>query len=57
MIKGLHHITIGCNDAQRTIDFYTGVLGFRFVKRTVNFDDPAATICISETSGEHRARR
>jgi len=42
MVKGLHHITIGCNDAQRTIDFYTGVLGFRFVKRTVNFDDPGS---------------
>jgi glyoxalase family protein len=39
-ILGLHHITIGSADAQRTIDFYVGVLGMRFVKRTVNFDDP-----------------
>lgn len=39
-VLGLHHITLGCADAQRTIDFYTGVLGLRFVKRTVNFDDP-----------------
>lgn len=39
-ILGLHHITIGCNNAQRTIDFYTQVLGQRFVKKTVNFDDP-----------------
>ncbi|HLF02372.1 MAG TPA: VOC family protein [Anaerolineales bacterium] len=39
-LLGLHHITLGCNDAQRTIDFYVGVLGQRFVKRTVNFDDP-----------------
>lgn len=39
-IQGIHHITLGCNDAQRTVDFYTGVLGQRFVKKTVNFDDP-----------------
>ena len=39
-IEGLHHITIGALDAQRTIDFYTAVLGLRFVKKTVNFDDP-----------------
>ncbi|MFN8374574.1 MAG: VOC family protein [Anaerolineae bacterium] len=39
-VLGLHHITIGSADAQRTIDFYVGVLGLRFVKRTVNFDDP-----------------
>lgn len=41
-ILGLHHITLVCADAQRTVDFYTGVLGLRFVKRTVNFDDPAS---------------
>jgi glyoxalase family protein len=40
VIEGLHHITIGALDAQRTIDFYTTVLGLRFVKKTVNFDDP-----------------
>jgi glyoxalase family protein len=39
-VLGLHHITLGCSDAQRTIDFYTGVLGLRFIKLTVNFDDP-----------------
>lgn len=39
-ILGIHHITLGCSDAQRTVDFYTQVLGQRFVKRTVNFDDP-----------------
>ncbi|MBI3244322.1 MAG: VOC family protein [Chloroflexi bacterium] len=40
-ISGLHHITLGCADAQRTVNFYVQVLGQRFVKRTVNFDDPA----------------
>lgn len=39
-ILGLHHITIGIKNAQRTVDFYTRVLGLRFVKQTVNFDDP-----------------
>ena len=41
-IQGLHHITLICSDAQRTIDFYTGVLGLRLVKKTVNFDDPGS---------------
>lgn len=41
-ILGLHHISLICNDAQRTIDFYTGVLGMRLVKQTVNFDNPSS---------------
>lgn len=41
-ILGLHHITIVCADAQRTIEFYTQVLGLRLVKLTVNFDDPSS---------------
>lgn len=41
-IIGLHHITIVCADAQRTVDFYTGVLGQRLIKQTVNFDDPGS---------------
>ncbi|MCA9912499.1 MAG: VOC family protein [Anaerolineae bacterium] len=41
-IQGLHHITLVSSDAQRTVDFYVKVLGLRFVKQTVNFDDPSA---------------
>jgi len=41
-IQGLHHITLVCHDAQRTVDFYAGALGLRFVKKTVNFDDPSS---------------
>jgi glyoxalase family protein len=41
-ILGLHHITLVCSDAQRTVDFYTGILGLRLVKQTVNFDDPTS---------------
>ena len=37
---GIHHVTAIAGDAQRTLDFYAGVLGLRLVKRTVNFDDP-----------------
>ena len=39
-ILGLHHITAITDSAQRNLDFYTKVLGLRFVKKTVNFDDP-----------------
>lgn len=41
-IQGLHHITLICSDAQRTVNFYTQVLGQRFIKKTVNFDDPGS---------------
>jgi glyoxalase family protein len=41
-IVGLHHVTAIASDPQRNLDFYCEVLGLRFVKRTVNFDDPGA---------------
>ncbi|MDX1437641.1 MAG: VOC family protein [Anaerolineales bacterium] len=41
-VTGIHHITLACKSAQTTVDFYTGVLGQRFVKKTVNFDDPGS---------------
>lgn len=39
-ISGIHHITAIASDPQRNLDFYTGVLGLRLVKLTINFDDP-----------------
>ncbi len=39
-IIGIHHITAIAGNAQRNFDFYTKVLGLRFLKKTVNFDDP-----------------
>ena len=39
-IRGIHHITLVAANAQRTVDFYTRVLGLRLVKQTVNFDAP-----------------
>jgi glyoxalase family protein len=37
---GIHHVTGIASDPQRNLEFYSGVLGMRFLKRTVNFDDP-----------------
>jgi glyoxalase family protein len=39
-IVGLHHVTAIASDPQRNLDFYSEILGLRFVKRTINFDDP-----------------
>jgi glyoxalase family protein len=41
-LHGIHHITAITADAQANLDFYAGLLGLRFVKKTVNFDDPTA---------------
>src|SRR3954469_10752246 len=41
-ISGIHHVTAITADAQKNVDFYTGVLGLRLVKLTVNFDDPSS---------------
>lgn len=37
---GIHHITAFVQDAQKTVDFYAGILGLRLVKKTINFDAP-----------------
>ncbi|WP_316794327.1 ring-cleaving dioxygenase [Pedobacter frigoris] len=39
-ILGIHHITAIAGNAKRNYDFYTGILGLRLIKKTVNFDDP-----------------
>lgn len=38
LITGIHHVTALTSDAQTNVDFYTGILGLRLVKKTVNFD-------------------
>jgi glyoxalase family protein len=40
MGDGIHHVTAIAGDPQQNLEFYTGVLGLRLVKVTVNFDDP-----------------
>lgn len=41
-LRGIHHITAIASEPQPNLDFYAGALALRFVKRTVNFDDPGA---------------
>jgi glyoxalase family protein len=41
-IFGIHHVTAITSDPQRNIDFYAYNLGLRFVKLTVNQDDPTS---------------
>lgn len=38
-LAGLHHITAISSDVKRNMQFYTQVLGLRFVKKSVNQDD------------------
>lgn len=39
-LEGIHHITAITANAPGNVEFYTGVLGLRMVKQTVNQDDP-----------------
>lgn len=39
-IKGIHHITAVSGPPQANYNFYRNKLGLRFLKKTVNFDDP-----------------
>jgi glyoxalase family protein len=41
-LHGIHHITAITAEARANLAFYAGLLGLRFVKKTVNFDDPTA---------------
>ena len=40
-LEGIHHISAITGDARGNVEFYTGVLGLRMVKRTVNQDEPS----------------
>jgi glyoxalase family protein len=39
-LEGIHHITCITGDAPQNVEYYTGVLGLRLVKKSVNQDDP-----------------
>ena len=39
-VHGIHHVTVIAGDPQTNLDFYTGVLGLRLVKKSVNQDAP-----------------
>lgn len=38
-LKGIHHVTAITSSAERIYDFFTHVLGYRLVKKTINQDD------------------
>jgi glyoxalase family protein len=40
-MPGIHHVTAISGDPVKNLRFYTRDLGLRFVKKTVNFDDPS----------------
>ena len=40
-IKGIHHITAVSGSPKKNFNFYHKILGLRFTKKTVNFDDPS----------------
>src|SRR5664279_599916 len=39
-LEGIHHISAITGDASGNVEFYSGVLGLRMVKKTVNQDEP-----------------
>jgi len=39
-LEGIHHVTCITGDAPQNVRFYTGTLGLRLVKKSVNQDDP-----------------
>jgi catechol 2,3-dioxygenase-like lactoylglutathione lyase family enzyme len=38
-VRGIHHVTAIAGDPQDNLNFYSGVLGLKLIKKTVNFDD------------------
>ncbi len=40
-LNGVHHISCITGDAPGNVEFYSGLLGMRLVKKTVNQDDPS----------------
>jgi glyoxalase family protein len=39
-LDGIHHVTCITGDSPLNVDYYTGTLGLRLVKKSVNQDDP-----------------
>jgi catechol 2,3-dioxygenase-like lactoylglutathione lyase family enzyme len=40
LLYGIHHVTAIAGNPQQNIDFYTGLLGLRLVKQTVDINNP-----------------
>src|SRR5438309_4273689 len=70
-VLGLHHVTAISSDPQKTLDFYTKILGLRLIKLTVNYDDtstyhvyfgdeighPGSVLTFFPWSGQPRGRK
>src|SRR5450631_3432892 len=41
-VHGIHHVTAITADISRNLEFYTGTLGLRLVKKSINQDDVSA---------------
>ncbi len=41
-VLGIHHVTAISANIEKNLDFYTGVMGFRLVKKSINQDDVQA---------------
>jgi glyoxalase family protein len=51
-ILGIHHVTAIARNPQENFEFYSGILGLRLVKLTVNFDNPTTYhLCYGDELG------
>ena len=48
---GVHHLALVCSDLERTIEFYTNVLGMPLVKIVPNRDEPTSTHIFFDMGG------
>ena len=48
-LTGIHHLTAISARPRDNLAFYTGLLGMRLVKKTVNQDESAPIICSMPT--------
>lgn len=49
--RGVHHLALVCSDLERTITFYTEVLGMPLVKIVPNRDEPTSTHIFFDMGG------
>ena len=47
MLKKLHHVAYRCADAQKTVDFYTKMLGLKFAHALSNDRVPSTQAWLS----------
>ena len=51
-VLGIHHVTAIARNPQENFEFYSGILGLRLVKLTVNFDNPTTYhLCYGDELG------